>query len=310
MKSSALLILAARRLTNNEDSSATTGITDDEILQYLNDAQDRIQGLISNQKNTSKIFTSSKVISSISGIDGIPINDRIFYNKEIQQVEFSYSGNDSDYTLLTKLNFFNRDTSSSDYAEGYYTAFGKIYLVPIITNASAKLRIMFERSLDDLDKSRGTVSLVTGLTSTTFTSITIGSDADETSTPNLSTIDFICVNDAYGNVKAYNIPVGTYTPATNVLTPAASFSFQSGETIAIGDKITFGKYSTLYSKLPDEIERYLVHYAARELSRKDSKALYSAQAGVVSDIETDIVKKAGSQTAEVQFIPRLGEEWW
>lgn len=100
--------------------------------------------------------------------------------------------------------------------------------------------MLFEGKLDRLDKRRGTVSVVSGLTSTTFTSITIDTDADETSVPNLSTIDYVCINDAFGNVKAYNIPVSNYNTGTNVLTPG-TFTFQAGETIAVNDFVTFRK---------------------------------------------------------------------
>lgn len=233
MRRSDFLILDARRISKNlvnEDN--TVSISDEEVLRYINDAKDRLQSLISAQKANAKIFTTEKIISAVANQDGYSIPDRVFYNKEVQQIEFSASGNESDYVLLKKLEIMNRDTDSASYPSGYYRRGNKFYPIPVMATSAGTFRAMYERQLDDVDKRRGSISAVTGLSTTGFTSITIGSDADETSTPNLSTIDYICLNSVDGEVKLYNIPVTSYDSGTNVLTPRTGFVFEETLTTA------------------------------------------------------------------------------
>lgn len=307
------IINDVRSISKNDlNPDGTASISDSEILRYLNDAKARLQGVISSQNPSNHPFLVEKILSAVANQDGYSINDRIFYNKEFALVEFSPTGAVTDYTKLDKVSLFNRSTITSEYPEAYYIRFGKIYPVPVLSSSLGTFRILYERTLDDLDKRRGTVSVVTGLTSTTFTSITIGSDADETSTPNLSTIDYVCIVDKDGTVKAYNIPVGSYDTGTNVLTPFAGFTFlNAGDSIASGDYVVFGKWTTTHCSLPDPCERYLIHYAAESILHKDSSDDVVMQSNILQAIEDDIKKSFAGQTPEVQAIPQLYYgEWW
>ncbi|TXH42145.1 MAG: hypothetical protein E6Q97_36195 [Desulfurellales bacterium] len=227
------LILDARRISRNlvnEDN--TVSISDEEVLRYLNDAKDRLQSLISAVKANAKIFTVEKIIAAVANQDGYSVPERVFYNKEVQQIEFSASGGATDYVLLKKLEMMNRDTASSNYPSGYYRRGNKFYPVPVTETSAGAFRVLFERQLDDMDKRRGSITAITGLSTTGFTSITIGSDADETSSPNLSTIDYVCLNSVDGEVKLYNVPVSSYDSGTNVLTPRTGFVFEEALTTA------------------------------------------------------------------------------
>lgn len=304
------LLLEARRISKNEaNPDGSYAIPDEELLGYMNNAQDNIQSIISNQRSTARFFLVNKVITSVANVDGFSLSDRIFYNKQFAQVEFSATGALTDYVVIDRCELFNRDTNSSSYPVGYYTRFGLIYSVPILST-TGYWRVTYERSLDDLDKRRGTVLSVTGLTSTTFTSLTVASDADETSSPNLSTIDYICINDKDGNVLAYNIPVLSYDSTTNILVPS-TFTFQTGETIPAGSFITFGKYATTHSKLFDEAERYLVHYCAESVLHKDSSDDVAKESEILQRMEDNIRRTAAAQTPEPQMIPQRDPwEWY
>ncbi len=301
------LITQIRRHTNNQDVSLTTGIPDELFLQYLNDAQDRLQSLISNLKPPAKIFTREVEIPIVANQSEYSIPDRVFYNKQVDGIEYSSSGLVKDYFPLRKITFGERSTDTTTWPVAYYRRFGKFYPSPIPSTGTGKFRVIFERSLDDLDKRRGKVSSISGLSSTTFTSLVVDSSADETSTPNLSTADYICICDKDGNVTAYNIPVSNYDTGTNTLTPVGSFTFQAGETIAVNSYITIGKYTTTHSALPDECERYLFHYCAESIFHKDSSTDIVAEGSLLDRMEKDIIKMIGSQTSEVQDIPRVRE---
>lgn len=305
------LIQAAReisRTTANED--ATVPVSDQTIIQYLNDAKNRLATLFLGLKNVQRPFMTEKTISVVANQAAYSIPDRVALNKHIHQVMYSHSGNASDYVLLPKLNTFNRDLDTTTYPSGYYVANGQIVLTAVPASSGGLLRVMYDRALDDLDKRRGQITVVTGLTSTGFTSITIGTSPDETSVPNLSTIDYVCVNDLDGNVKAYNIPVLSYVTGTDVLTPRVGFTFQTGETITAGDYVTFNKYSTTHCKLPDECERYLIHYAAQSIFQQESSGDSIVESQMLQAIEQDLVKSFATQTGEIQWWPTLNYQDW
>lgn len=313
MKEVSWLILQARRMAENTDTpdgeDVTVGITDEEILQFLNDAQDRLQTLISGANSTAKPFVVEKILATVTDQEEYDLEDRLFYNKEIELVEYSSTGAITDYVPLDFLSQFNRSNASST-PYGYYKRSGKLYLIPPPDTSVGTLRVLYERQLDDLDIRRGKISTVTGLTSTTFTSITLDSSADESSTPNLATIDYICVCDADGVVQARNIPVLSYSTSTNILTPAATHVFSSGETIATDNYVTFHKWTTTHSGLPDECERYLVQYAWEQLALRDSADDLSKIKAMREDMESDIMRQFASQTGEIQFTPMLDWEDW
>ncbi len=307
------LITEARRIGKNDpNTDSTVATTDEEIIQYINDAQDELQGLISSLKGVDSIFNTDTIISVVANQEAYVIPDRLFVNKEIDLVEYSATGSLTDYVVLDKISIFNRDTNNSSYPSGYWRRQGKVYINPIPSTSTGTLRVSYERTLDDLDKRRGVVSTVNGLTSTGFTSIVLDSTADETSNPNLSTIDYISIVDKDGARAAYNIPVGTYDTGTNTLTPAAGFTFElAGDTIAAGNYVVFGKWRTTHAQLPDEAEPYLIHFAAEMLLHKDSSNDAAMHSAKLASLRNQILKSIASQTSEIQRIPQFNRsDWW
>jgi hypothetical protein len=311
MKRIDYLIGMARKLSENESVSVANDIADEEFIQKANDAQDRLQSVISNTKETGKSFVVEKIIQGVANQDGYAINDRVFFSKSIEDVQFSFDGSLANYRPLKKLLMLNRMTDSGDWPTGYYRRRGMFFPVPILNTSAGKFRVLFERSLDDLDKRRGTISEVVGLTSTTFTSITLTS-ADETSSPvNLTNIDYVCICDEDGNVKAYNIPVESYNTSTKVLTPRAGFTFVNpGESISEGNFVTFHKYTTTHSQLSDECESYLIEYMVEAIKHRDSSNDFAEQSEILRRIEKTIVDVYKKQSAELQEIPQIDEMEW
>ena len=305
------IITDIRRISRNEaNPDGTLAITDEEVLQYINDAQDRLQGLICAQRSTARLFVTEAIIPAVANQDGYSIPDRVFYNKGFQQIEFSASGAITDYVKLNKLSIFNRDTNSSTAPNGYYIQFNKFYPVLLTSTSAGSFRVLYERTLDDIDKRRGGIDVVTG-TYPNYTSVTLDSTADETSTPNLNTIDYVSICDQDGNPKAYKIPIDNYNAGLGVLNFRAGYAAGATESISVGDHVVFGQYATTHSKLPDECERYLIHYAVDKLLHKDSSDDMDAQVAKLELIEKDILKAIATQTAEVVNIPQKNPwEWW
>lgn len=309
------LITAARTISRNAaNADGTKSISDDEILQYLNDGQDRLQNLISAQKNISKIFATQQIISVVANQEAYSIPDRLLLNKQIESVEFSATGNLSDYVRMEKLNFINRDTNTSNYPWGYFKRGGQIFLQPTPSISTGTIRVTYERDLDDLDIPRGLISSITTGTSVSFVALVLDSSADayETTSPGWSTEQYCCVVDPYGVRKAYNIPIASYVTGTNTINPTgALFTYTANDAqIAVNDVAVFGKYKTTFSQLPDSCERYLIHYAALELFHRDSSDDYNREQDILENIQTDILKALSAQTSEVQYIPMADKYDW
>jgi len=310
------LIVQARLVARNTaNADGTFSITDEEVLQYLNDAQDRLQNLISARKNIAKIFDTQCIISVVANQEAYSIPDRLLLNKQIDSVEFSYDGTVGNYIRLEKLNMMNRDTNSSSYPWGYFKRGGQIFLQPTPSVTSGSIRVMFERDLDDLEISRGAISSITNGTATGFDALVLTSAADsyETTTPGWSTQQYCCVVSPYGVRKAYNIPIASYVTGTNTITPVGgAFTYDTtyDSQIAVGDIAVFNKYSTIFSQLPDSCERYLIHSAAADLFARDSSNDYGKQRDIVDAMEDDILRALSAQTSEIQYLPQSDRTEW
>lgn len=316
MRRTDALVTAARTLSRNSaNADSTLAVTTDEILQYLNDAQDRIQNLISAKKNIAKIFATQSIISIVASQESYAIPDRLLLNKQIEMVEYSYDGALANYTVLQKVDIFNRDTNTSNYPWGYFKRGGSIFLQPTPSTSTGTIRVTYERDLDDLDIPRGVISSITSGTATQFAALVLDSTADayETTTPGWNNIQYSCIVSATGARKCYNILTGSYTAGTNTLVPSPNpfiYNTTLDSQIAVGDVAVFGKYTTTYSQLPDSCERYLIHYAAMELFNRDSSEDYDKEAERVADIEKDILTALASQTSETQYISTMNTGEW
>jgi len=314
MRSSVDLITAARNLSRNSANPDNTyAVTDAEILQYLNDGQDRIQNLISATKNIAKIFVFEKIIPIVAGQAEYSVPDRVLLNKQIEYVEFSATGQTQDYIRLEKLNFFNRDTYPSTYPMGYFKRGNQILIQPTPSSTQGSLRINFEREVYDLDVIRTQVKTDPGATTALAIDAVGGVLITSASESMLTLGTRVCVTKADGTPLLVNGVVASYAAKSITLAAAASTYLVGTATTAdlVGQYLTIGSYTTPFSQLPDNCERYLIHYAVAELFHRDSSNDYSKEATIVATIESDIVDAMAAQTGEIQFTPQISRyEWW
>ena len=315
MRRTDVLIYQARRISRNlPNADATLSISDDECLIYLNDAQDRLQHLISSQKNIAKIFSTQQIIALVADQESYSIPDRLLLNKEINMVEYSVDSTLANYVILEKVEMFRRDTNASTYPWSYFKRGGQIFLQPLPSLAQGSIRVTYERELDDLDIPRGVVSVITNGTATQFDTITLSAAADayETTTPGWSTQQYCSIVSNLGARKCFNVLISGYVTGTNVLTPSPSpFIYTANDTaLTVGDVAVFNKYTTTFSQLPDTCEKYLIHYLAMELLNRDSSNDYGKAQERVAEMEEEILDSLSSQTSEIQYVPTLNSDWW
>lgn len=291
-----------RNLNFSRDSSGNIleGISDNLILEYLNQAQDHLQAAILAVYPNE--FIAEKTPSIVANQEGYTIADRVFVNNKIVTVECRSTSNLSDYYILDQGTFRDRDTDSG-WPKYYIRKGSTILLNPIPSTSQGNLRIVYYRELDDIDIRRGTISSHTA-SATTLTALTLSTTGDDDIA--LADADYLCVNDRYGTVTMYNIPISSYASGTGVVTlVGGSFTFATGETIADSNYVTIGKYTTTHSKLPDNSERYLLLYAQKRILTTDESNTSVEEDAELIKIEQDIVNSFADESKDLEYIPIL-----
>ena len=162
MKNVTSLISQARTATENEDTGSTSfGIQDAEIIQYLNDAQYRLQSLIVHQH--PDVFSDEAEITC-DGSEKYDLKTAaplILIDNKVLNVEYSSTGNADDYYVLDETSLKNRSPGSDGSPEFYIRSSGKI--IPVSKPSSGKLRVTYIKRIKEL------VSAVTDANTQTLT---------------------------------------------------------------------------------------------------------------------------------------------
>jgi hypothetical protein len=289
--------------TDATTGETTSGISTNLILEYMNQAQDHLQAAI--LATFPQEFTAEKTISMVGNQEEYTVPDRVFVNNKIVTVEYRSGPSLSDYNPLEPANFRDRDTSPGSPAF-YIRRSGKILVNPIPQSTQGDIRVTFYRELDDLDIRRGTISSFTN-TGTAITALTLSTTGDDELA--LAGADYLCVNDRYGTVTMYNIPVSSYSSTTGVVTlVGGSFTFVPGETISNGYYVTVGKYTTTHSKLTDNAERYIQVFAQKRLLQTDEANSSVEEDAELLKIEQDVMNSFADESGDVEWIPVLDED--
>lgn len=294
------LIDQVRRQTENQDFSDTTGIDTVEFLQYMNDAQHRLQGLILQQHPS--LFQKESTIDIVANTETYTIPADAFLFNKIVQVEYSPTGREEDYYPLQLISLKNRNSGINGHPLFYIRKSGQILLNPIPQTSVANIRLTYIKRIDNLDIRRGQVDAVT-LTSNSVTVLNIDpSSIDATA---LNQEDYICVVNKDGLVKMRNIPISFANETTGEITLDAGFTFETGETIAIGDYVVGGKDATTHSELPRTTERYLLAYCAWKIFARDSSVDVQEQTQELLALERDLVDSFADIEDDVQYVTIL-----
>lgn len=263
---------------NNQDSFGASSVPTSDILRFLNYAQESIQATIT--ATNPMTFVTERIIPVLVGVSEYGIPDRVFQGERLVNVEFSRNGQLRDYYKLEEQSLSLRSSEPGNFTSFYTRRSGKILLDGGVLTSGGTLRVNYERQLDSLDIRRGTITAST-VAAGSVTSITLDIANDDAAA--LATAQFLCVNDLYGNVLAYNIPISAYNSTTGVVTiRGGTFALQAGETVPVGAFVTIGAYTTTHSKLTDLCERFLVLHATYATIGRDNAA--KGRAAYVKDL--------------------------
>lgn len=303
------ILTNARRDSRNADdipsSTNLVGIQTEDFLRYANWAQQRLQGRIS--KVYPYVFEAQKEISMVANQASYSITDNVYLNTRIRKVEYSRSGNSTDYYPLTPNNPYYT-YNGTGVPSRYHRRDGYIIVEPTPNSSAGTIRVTYERALDRLDIRRGVVTAVT-LSSTQLTALTIDTASDDTTALAAPISKYLCINDANGNVKMYNVPFTSYASGTGIFTLSA-FTFASGESAAIGDYVTLGRYTTTHSKLCEDAERYLTEYVNRRIFKRDSSSDAADVDTELNDIEQELITSYKIADKDIKEVPIADYSWF
>lgn len=301
MKNIDLLVNQARAETENEEFSDTTGIKDSSFLFWANLAQERIQSLI--VQTHPDIFIKENVSNTQSRVEGYNLPWDTFLGTNVTNVEYSTDGNDLSYRKLKQGRMNERISGVFGDPSFYIRRGSELLLQPCPDTSNAKIRVNYIRALPKLDLRRAKVASVV-LTGNEITSLILDTqeliDRDA-----LLETNYISVVDRSGNLKMVRIPIDDINEASGVVSVTAGFEFEDGETIAVGNYLCAGEYSTTKSQLPEVCERYLIQYMTFRAFRKDSNTDSNLFGNELQALEQEIVSSFAEPDQDVDYVPIL-----
>lgn len=292
------LIAASRRQTDNERFSATEGLSQEELLQYMNDAQDFLQAEISNRY--VNLFDTDYEVSIVANQEAYALPANAYSSGKIAYVEYSETGQVRDYLKVELMSPQKRYSSPCAGIYGYWIRGNSLMLIPPQQAAVGKLRITYEKDLDNLDLRRGKVESMV-YNGSVLERIVLAEDdiLDETA---LGNDHWFCFSDRDGLVKDYNVE-GTYDSALNSI--AVSLTAPS---LAIGDYVTVGKYSATHCPLPRNCERFFIEYCSQAMMDRDNVKLSPAANARIQTIVSSLLETFSSNNHDSR---RFGDvDYW
>ena len=306
------IINEARESTENEDFGEETGISEEEIVKFINQAQNRLHSRIVAQH--PQVFIEDYTTSIVANQEAYSLpSHKAFLKNKISSVEYSNTGDVKDYVVLDPEVLKNRYSGNGGEPCRYIRRSGSILLVPIPDVSKGSLRLAYVRKVKKLDKRRGSVQAVTTANSQ-ITNLEINYPNSTTIDPNQLRKDTrFTVVDKYGNIKMENVLLSSLTTSASydaTVVVDSSFTFGSDESISVGDFIVPGAYTTTHLELGPEIERYIQVFTEYKILKRDSSADSQEAFQELSEIEVEIIESYAEISDDILGIPEINEDDW
>lgn len=291
------LISDCRVLTDNVGGA----IKDDEVILYLNNGLDRIQGLIMQNHPENEDFSMEAYINLAAGQDTYPLDslvdengntvlERFFNGNAISLVELNNATN-----VFQSINKISPRERASGF--GYFIRNKYITFTSLPTSAGLKARLLGTKKFFKLDKKRGTIATITTVGSNTQLGLT--SIPTDTAFTN---IDKVSIVDRDGNVIVNNKRIESFS-TPNLLLSGVDFSG-----VQAGHFVCYGEYSSTHLIMDDIYQKYLTEYAALRIFMRDSSKDLQPQSNLLLSIEDEITKTVASMGNDATLVPILNTE--
>ena len=300
------LIKVIRRQSENVQIDADDGIGDDEVIQFMNDGQERIESAI--VRTHEKAFATDSFIDLVANQEIYTLPFGTYINHSIISVEYSFTGRAEDYVPLRRAKIIER-TSFRGFPSVYIPRVREIIVNPVADRSvTAGLRLTSNPKHPRMDKRRGIITAVT-IVANAITNLVV--DANSGTVPYDSAafeeFDRISIVDVDGVQTAKNIPLES-ADSSGTITIRTSFALSTGETISVGDYVVLGENATTHLQMPQITEKYLIEYATWKMMMRDSSSDSNQQASVVAALEADIVDAFAEISSDVDRIPVINAD--
>lgn len=300
-----LLINQSRRATGNTEFTPTSGVQDSEFLQYMNDGQEEIHSIINQLFPT--ILYKIETIDVQQGVEAYDLPRDTYLGTRVDFVEYSASGLDQDFYVIKKGSVKERVNGQSANPCFYIRINNQLFVQPR-PQQGGKLRVTYQKSIPNLDVRRAQVLSVV-LTGDSITSLTLD-PAVQIDSAELLEQGYFSVVDKDGNVKMQAIPIEAIDTSTGVVTLGAGFTFEPGETIAVGDYLCAGKFAAPLSLLPDVCEKFLIEYCNVRVLMRDSNTDSNDVGQVLVKVQDTLTKAFAEPSNDPDTIPILDGQYF
>lgn len=271
----------------NTSGNPTSGMTNELLLRYGNDAINLLQSLIIQQYTDAFLDTEE---IDVDGSDSYTPTSDILYGNKIKQVEYSSTGQSTDYYVLDPMPLRARSEHTSAAPDGYVLRNGSILLSPKATEGT--LRVTFYAATPKVDIRRGQI------TSKTLTTVTLDADSDLDLTGEIGRSDYFCIVSNLGVQKDVGRAIVSYDSTTRVITIASQTLV--GDT---ADYITLGKNSSSHLQMGEQCERYVQHYMQHRLFVSKSSVKAAAEEAMMRQHLKDILESYAVGSHDISHVP-------
>lgn len=299
-----LIISRIRRETENQDFGDNYGISQNECIGYLNDAQDRVYSEII--KKHPNLFIKEETQSVTAGTESYDLPTDIYLRK-VNLLEFSTSTSVTDFYRLDQAQSAER-VSYPIGSPRYYIGRNKSVLLVPTPNVNGSLRISYVKALPKLDIRRGQI----------LSLVQVGDDVTSITLDPAQTLDrdalldkgWMCVVGKDGELKAKEIEITDISTTTGLVTMSTK-TLAADELIEVGDYVVAGSYATNKSELDDITERYLSSHLRWEMLDRDSNSSGSAsQNDKAREMLSDIVDSFADMGDDTLYPPVLDAQYF
>ena len=311
------ILKAARRLAENDETvTVDIGISDEEFIQYLNDAQDMAMSELERIDHMD--FTREALITTVASQEAYSLPADIYLGTNTVAVEYSYTGNNQDYRHMRRISLNERDTSEVGlHPYQYIIRNNQILLNPVPSvGGSNRLRVSYVHRPFGLDKRRAILTAVTN-SSTQVTALTVNItdfndyfvDEAAYSSPNILQDDLFTLVDTDGVIQARGIPITAIAASTGVATVGSYTAHDDDTGGAIGDYLLAGSQHTTHSELDNRCEQFFVAYVAWKIMKRDSSSDAVSQFEETMLILETIKAAWRKNVDDVDFIPIIQDRY-
>ena len=312
------LIDQIRRQTELEGTvSATANISDEEILQYVNDAQQYLQEQL--ERINYHPFLAEDIQDVVANQEAYDLPTDALMGSNIVSIEFSRTGQVADYSTLYRVTMPERETASGSWQPlRYILRQDTVLLNPIpSTSTTNGLRINYSQAAPNLDKRRAIIDAIT-VVAGQVTALSVDVTAYATFFPGSSAFssseilvdDYFCIVATDGTIRARNIPITAINSGTGNATITAYTPASSSETGSVGNYLVAGRDTTTHSTLPNYCEKFLIHWPSWQLlSRNGHDDEAGVQKARVDQIEDSIKSSFMKLFDDVEFATILNDDY-